>query len=494
MRPQRLLLLAACSFLAIASPARAQRGATGPIADLNAQAQALSETAPDQSLVVALKAQTAARAARDVRGEAEALNYISYAHRNQSLLELARTDALESVRLYVQAGDRWGEAQGYNTLGLVEADAGRFPDALQYHLKALAIREKDGDKEGLAYTSNNLGNMYRNMGDYQKALEYHERGLRLKIELGLKSSEAYSHHNIGLVHFARKDYEAAVAAYRRGMVIREQLNDPRSIAVSLNAIGQVEALTNPEAALATYQRALVLRRQTGDQRGEMATEINLADVYRRLNRLPDAVAALNRGMKLGSGLDAPLMHSNAMKALSDVEAQRGNYAAAYRHQMAYQEARDKIFNQETAQRFHHLEAAQETERRQQQIALLERESALQDAELARVRTTRTALAVIAMLVIVSLASLYARFRQKQRSEARLQKQAAELVDALGRVQTLRGLLPICAWCKKIRDDNGYWTQVESYIAGHSAAEFTHCMCPACYDTMTENHQAQPLGG
>jgi hypothetical protein len=78
--------------------------------------------------------------------------------------------------------------------------------------------------------------------------------------------------------------------------------------------------------------------------------------------------------------------------------------------------------------------------------------------------------------------------QKQRSEERLQKQATELVDALSRVQTLRGLLPICAWCKKIRDDNGYWTQVESYIAGHSAAEFTHCMCPTCYEAMTDERE------
>ena len=43
------------------------------------------------------------------------------------------------------------------------------------------------------------------------------------------------------------------------------------------------------------------------------------------------------------------------------------------------------------------------------------------------------------------------------------------------------MLPICAWCKKIRDDQGYWTQVEAYVARHSKAEFTHCICPSCRD-------------
>jgi tetratricopeptide (TPR) repeat protein len=472
-----------CCLFSVATTVIAQPGATGPIADLNTQARELSETAPEQSLAAAIKAQQAARAAGDIRGEAEAYNYIAYGHRNQSLLDLARTDALESVRLFVQARDRRGEAQGYNTLGLIEADAGRFVDALQNHLKALEIREKDGDQEGLSYTFNNLGNIYRNMGDYQKALEFHQRGLELKVALGNKSSEAYSHHNIGLVYFVMEDYANALAAYRRGLVIREQLKDPRSIAVSLNAIGQVEAVTNPAAALQTYQRALGLRRETGDRRGEMATEINLADVYKRLGRLSDAAAALNRATTIGERLDAPLMKSNALKGLAEVSALRGDYAAAYRHQIEYQAARDKIFNQETSERFHHLEVAQEAERRQQQIQLLEQENAL-------VRTTRTALAAIAALILVTLASLYARYRSKHQSEARLRAKADELSAALDRVQTLRGMLPICAWCKKIREDNGYWTKVESYISSHSAAEFTHCICPACANNLTNTDTRQ----
>ncbi len=55
----------------------------------------------------------------------------------------------------------------------------------------------------------------------------------------------------------------------------------------------------------------------------------------------------------------------------------------------------------------------------------------------------------------------------------------ELEDALAKVRTLRGLLPICAHCKKIRDDKGYWSQIESYIHLHSDAEFSHGICPEC---------------
>ena len=55
----------------------------------------------------------------------------------------------------------------------------------------------------------------------------------------------------------------------------------------------------------------------------------------------------------------------------------------------------------------------------------------------------------------------------------------ELQNALSNIKTLRGLLPICAHCKKIRDDKGYWSQLETYIAKHSDAHFTHGLCPQC---------------
>ena len=54
-----------------------------------------------------------------------------------------------------------------------------------------------------------------------------------------------------------------------------------------------------------------------------------------------------------------------------------------------------------------------------------------------------------------------------------------LQDALVKIKTLKGLLPMCAWCKKVRDDGGYWKKVETYIQEHSDASFTHGICPEC---------------
>jgi PAS domain S-box-containing protein len=69
---------------------------------------------------------------------------------------------------------------------------------------------------------------------------------------------------------------------------------------------------------------------------------------------------------------------------------------------------------------------------------------------------------------------------RHQAEAERDQLIQELEQALASVKSLSGLLPICASCKKIRDDQGYWEQVEEYISSHSEAIFTHGLCPECF--------------
>jgi len=65
-------------------------------------------------------------------------------------------------------------------------------------------------------------------------------------------------------------------------------------------------------------------------------------------------------------------------------------------------------------------------------------------------------------------------------QAIMTRQIKELQSAMGLIKTLRGLLPICMYCKKIRDDKQYWQQVEGYISEHTEAQFSHGICPDCF--------------
>ncbi len=69
--------------------------------------------------------------------------------------------------------------------------------------------------------------------------------------------------------------------------------------------------------------------------------------------------------------------------------------------------------------------------------------------------------------------------ERQRAEAERERLIGELKTALAEIKTLSGIIPICSSCKKIRDDQGFWNQVESYISRHSPAMFSHGICPDC---------------
>jgi len=69
--------------------------------------------------------------------------------------------------------------------------------------------------------------------------------------------------------------------------------------------------------------------------------------------------------------------------------------------------------------------------------------------------------------------------RRRKAEKRLGELVSELEGALSEVKTLKGFIPICSSCKKVRDDGGFWNQVEAYIRKHSEAEFSHSICPDC---------------
>ena len=80
---------------------------------------------------------------------------------------------------------------------------------------------------------------------------------------------------------------------------------------------------------------------------------------------------------------------------------------------------------------------------------------------------------------------------RKRAEAERERLLTERENSLAEIKVLSGLLPICASCKKIRDDKGYWNQIESYIRSHSQAEFSHGLCPDCARRLYPNHLADP---
>ncbi len=88
--------------------------------------------------------------------------------------------------------------------------------------------------------------------------------------------------------------------------------------------------------------------------------------------------------------------------------------------------------------------------------------------------------------------IYQDITERKLVEAEREQLIKQLQEALENVNILRGLLPICAWCKKLRDDQGYWKSVEEYISAYTGAEFTHGVCPDCQAKLLDQGEIEEV--
>lgn len=111
------------------------------------------------------------------------------------------------------------------------------------------------------------------------------------------------------------------------------------------------------------------------------------------------------------------------------------------------------------------------------------DSFMQLAERSQERVENISVLLVLLGVFLSTVIAFFTVRHVLRVEKALLRKTYELQKALSEVKTLRGFLPICSSCKKIRDDTGYWNQIEAYIHKHTEAQFSHGICPDCAEKL-----------
>ncbi len=78
-------------------------------------------------------------------------------------------------------------------------------------------------------------------------------------------------------------------------------------------------------------------------------------------------------------------------------------------------------------------------------------------------------------------------------EAARKSLTGQLKDAREKIRTLQGLIPVCAWCKKVRNDKGYWEQIEKFISENTGVNFSHGICPECEGKVEKTEGADRPG-
>ncbi len=462
---------------------------------LSQMSRILRDSGIDEAVQVAEEAIAIARSMKDQSAEADALVDLAVARRARGEYLLALEAGNRALQIAIETGNDRTTAQAHNILGLVENSRAEPAAGLRHGLEELRIFEELGDRVGLSQSLNNVGNSYRRLGEHQKALEHHRRSLAIKVEIGDRNGGGYSHHNIGEVLSDQGLHEESLEAFARAEREWQAVGNRRALAAALKSEGlALEALGRLGQALERLQASLELRRDPPNPHGEADTLLSLARVQLRLGRDADAVKSYSSALEIAERLDQTSLIGDALAGLATAEAARGNVLAAgglLEKQIALQR---RMREQERSRIRSEMRATLDAHDAERRAEILEQDAALQEERIRRGRAERNmAIVAATLLLMTALIAAYG-FKMKRASEQRFRRQAEDLELALTQVRTLRGLLPLCAWChRKVRDDSGQWGDFEVFVQEHTDAVVTHTICPDCQERNFP-HPKDPANG
>ncbi len=388
-------------------------------------------------------------------------------------------DAIEAALLALEAqrdlDDRKALETTLTLLGAVSRSRSDYDEAVEYHFEALEVALEDDDAVGVARSRNNIGLVFWNLGEHARAREFFEQAVDSYRTLGTEPGLASALSNLGLVLIEMGRAEEALPLLEEAQLFQERLRNDRGRAKALSNIGFAqEQIGLFDEALETMLAVLILHESLGDAWGLSRTLGSIADLHQTQGRLEESVEYYERAATAAERADAREELSHILQGLAEVQEGLG------RHPEALVALR------------RHVEIVQDLDRAETVRRISEFESeALLEAQALRVnqdRFVRNAAIAGAAVLLVLGAFGWNLFMLKRRAHGklevlhdRLSAHATELEEARGKIRSLEDLLPICSYCKSIRDEAGDWQQLEAYLHYRAGAQLTHGICPECLE-------------
>ncbi len=407
------------------------------------------------------------------------LNKLAYAlmHSDPSKAE---DFALEAADLAQKQELRIEHAKACTTLGTTNYEVGNFAEAMKYCRMAMDIYDELGNRSGMAKVHTTIALTYRSQGIIDSSLEHHHESLRIKQEYGAVKDElansyfnigacyssllrldqaqsfyeqareiweksdnleqlSYLYNNLGCFYGRKEELVKAREYFQKSLEIRVDFGDKKGIASTLGNMGSLyKDFGDNESALDFFIRSLELFEELGNGRGISLTSSCVGGIYTAQGRLAEAEELISKGLRISKELKFKDREIHCLESIIDLYKAKGDLEKALQYSRELKTCVEEHLNEKSMEKIAGLQVQSETEKKEKEAEIYR----LKNVDLSRTNN--------------------------------------ELRDALSHVKKLQGLLPICANCKKVRDDDGYWQQIDSYISEHSDVKITHGICPECF--------------
>ncbi len=376
---------------------------------------------PDAARFYGRKALEQSQKMQDRELEAEAWHNMGVTYEAQADYSEALNYATKALALRREIGDDLKTANTLNNIGIIYDQLGDFTQALSFYQDAYTIYKRLDDKEKLAMVDINLGILFKAQGAYEKVIGYYRAAYEVYKELGMPAEIAFCEANLGSVFYYTQQYDSCIyysMLAEKAFIAQNNLQF-LPIAQCNAGMGYLETGRLTEAK--TYLlKALTGHRSYQNRKETAFVLVQLAKLYTEEGDKDKAFRSAAEAKELATEVRAPQQIMDASRLLATTYAGRGNFLNAYKEHLLFTAIKDSLFEQEKMKTLANFQTRYETEKKEQQIVLLNRETTIQKLQL---RQQGFLLLAAGTFICIGVASGYLMIRQRKlRAEARLQQE------------------------------------------------------------------------
>ena len=346
---------------------------------------------------------------------------LSNAYQNIAIVYYYKDDfenALTNFQLSLQFAKKTKNdsiiARRYSDLGVIYDYLSVYDKAVEFYLLALEMFEKSNDKNGIGKIYNNLGIINQNRGQVKTALEYYNKALKIKQELGTKNIEiATTYVNIGSANEQIKNYDKALQNYLEALEIFETEGFDKYTALTINNIAGVYFYKNDLRNAKIYsQKAIIINLSINNSIGLVNSYTTLGKIFSHNNQIDSSLIYLEKALELVNNIGIIPEKIEILIELIEVYEKENQFEKAYMLQKEVIILNDSVNNENLNNKIQTLQIVYETEKKEQQIKILQN-------DITKNRIIWLSVAFILSLLIILIFLIFRKKLIKSQYEAKL---------------------------------------------------------------------------
>lgn len=349
----------------------------------------------DQALMWYKKSKKAYEAMGDELGVTNCDNGIGNIYKTKSMFPEALALFEKSLIYYLKANNQKGIPAMYNNMGTVYDAMGDYKKATESYIKALGYYEKSGFKQGMAAAYCNLGVIFQMQRNWEQAISYFNKSVAICREAGIKNYEGNNYNNLGDIYEALGKPEKALMYHFKALEVRQEIGDKFGVGSSMGNIGGLYSdMDSLDKALTFLNEAERIYEELEAKKYYSMTVLRKAQLLMKLRKLPEAEKYVKSALAIAAEIGADEELSRGYHIASVLYENMGNATKALQYSKLYIAMQDSVFNSENRKTVSELEKKYQSEKKDSEIALLNKDKALSQKEMERSKLIRNSLLAV----------------------------------------------------------------------------------------------------